>query len=174
MDRNHSPDVFTEIIAAYSIAMSPRYLVVAVCIVAGVAVLRKSSLWIAGFIPVTLISAQTITTILKYSINRERPDAELQLVSTHDPSFPSGHSSAAFAIATAVIVLLITRNWQPKYPGAIAVVAIAGASVSAASRLYLNVHWPSDVLAGSAIGIATALTVWFMGLYVYRRRRRVS
>lgn len=173
MGTNFSTRILPEIVAALSTAMSPRYLAVAVFIAAGLALLRKNSLRITSFIPVTLIIAQTITTILKYSINRQRPPIQDQLVYTYDPAFPSGHSSAAFAVATGVIILLITKNWQPKYPWAIGIVALMGASLSAASRLYLNVHWPTDVLAGTAIGVSTALTVWFAGSYVYRHRPRV-
>ncbi|MDN6740601.1 MAG: phosphatase PAP2 family protein, partial [Corynebacterium casei] len=111
--------------------------------------------------------------VLKYTINRPRPPVQEQLVYTYDPSFPSGHSSAAFAIATAVIVLLATKTWRAKYPWAVAIMVIVGASASAASRIYLGVHWLSDVIAGTGIGIAAALSVWAAGSYVYRRRPRV-
>lgn len=173
MANSHSPDIFAEIVAGFSTAMSPRYLAMVVLIAAGIAMFNKASPWLIAYVPASLILAQAITTVLKYTINRPRPPVQEQLVYTYDPSFPSGHSSVAFAIATAVIVLLATKTWRAKYPWAVAIVAVVGASASAASRLYLGVHWLSDVIAGTGIGIAAALSVWAAGSYVYRRRPRV-
>ena len=160
---------FTEIIAAFSTAASPRYLFVVVFIAAGIAMINKVSLRLALYVPASLLLAQAVTTVLKYTIQRPRPPIEAQLVYTHDPSFPSGHSSAAFAIATALSVLWLSKTWRVKYLWVWVVVAVVGASASAASRLYLKVHWLSDVIAGASIGIAAAIIVWM----VYRRRPRV-
>ena len=65
----------------------------------------------------------------------------------HSSSFPSGHATMSFACAT-VLSALVPR-------AAPAFVALAAAI--AYSRLYLGVHWPGDVVAGAALGIATAL-----------------
>lgn len=70
--------------------MSPRYLAVVVLIVAGIAMFNKVSPWLAAYVPASLILAQAITTVLKYTINRPRPPVQEQLVYTYDPSFPSG------------------------------------------------------------------------------------
>jgi undecaprenyl-diphosphatase len=67
-----------------------------------------------------------------------------------DPSFPSDHATAAFAIAVAI--LLRDRRW-----GA---VALAFASVLAVGRVAMGVHYPSDVLGGAALGAACALLLW--------------
>jgi undecaprenyl-diphosphatase len=67
-----------------------------------------------------------------------------------DPSFPSDHATAAFAIAVAV--LLRQRRWG------IALVALA--TVVAVGRVFLGLHYPTDVLAGAALGGATALALW--------------
>ena len=87
--------------------------------------------------------------ILKNLIARERPcwlDTQIALLikSPKDYSFPSGHTAAAFASASA---LYFGRNrlWIP---------ALILAVLLAFSRMYLYVHYPSDVLAGALIGIA--------------------
>jgi undecaprenyl-diphosphatase len=67
-----------------------------------------------------------------------------------DPGFPSDHATAAFAIATAIF--LRKRRW-----GAAALVA---ATVLSVGRVALGVHYPTDVLAGGALGAASALALW--------------
>src|SRR5699024_11597274 len=101
---------------------------------------KKVSPWLATYVPASLVLAQAVTTVLKYTIQRPRPPIEEQLVYTHDPAFPSGHSSAAFAIAIALSVLWLSKTWRAKHPRAGAVVAALGASASAASRLYVDRH----------------------------------
>ncbi|MFH0411162.1 phosphatase PAP2 family protein [Corynebacterium sp. L4756] len=155
-----------EAIAIISTAMSPRYLGVLVLIAAGIALLRKASPWLVSYVPVVFLIAQSITTVLKYTINRERPPLEGQLVYTYDPAFPSGHATAAFSIATALIILILSKNIQTRYPSWIIAGLVVGASASAAMRIYLGVHWPSDVLAGAGIGILVAVGMFS----VYRRK----
>ena len=87
--------------------------------------------------------------ILKPLIGRIRPFAvnglvELLIAAPTDASFPSGHTAASFA---AVFALKMAGSplWKP---------ALAVALVIAFSRLYLYVHWPSDVLGGALLGAA--------------------
>ncbi|MDN6740474.1 MAG: phosphatase PAP2 family protein, partial [Corynebacterium casei] len=63
MASNHSPDIFAEIVAGFSTAMSPRYLAVVVLIVAGIAMFNKVSPWLAAYVPASLILAQANTTV---------------------------------------------------------------------------------------------------------------
>jgi undecaprenyl-diphosphatase len=75
----------------------------------------------------------------------------VHLFSQHaaDPGFPSDHATAAFAIAVAL--LLRSRRW-----GAVALVA---ATVLALTRVAMGIHYPTDVLAGAAVGALAALTL---------------
>jgi len=72
-------------------------------------------------------------------------------------SFPSGHSTAAFAAAT--VVTLETKRWWPGSTWIIAPLMYGGATLVGASRLYSNKHWASDVMAGAAIGTLVGLKV---------------
>ncbi|HET6448666.1 MAG TPA: phosphatase PAP2 family protein [Conexibacter sp.] len=70
---------------------------------------------------------------------------------TADAGFPSDHATASFAIATAI--LLRSRRWG--------IVAMSLATVLALTRVAIGVHYPSDVLAGAALGAATALALFW-------------
>ncbi|HTN24328.1 MAG TPA: phosphatase PAP2 family protein, partial [Solirubrobacteraceae bacterium] len=76
-----------------------------------------------------------------------------------DASFPSDHATAAFAIATAVLL----RNRR------VGAVVLAFAAVLAAGRVAIGVHYPSDVLAGAALGTGASLA-----LYAPAARRRID
>jgi undecaprenyl-diphosphatase len=97
---------------------------------------------------------------IAHAWDRPRPFAAHPL-STHlfaapstDPSFPSDHAAAAFAIAVAV--LAFSRVAGSAF--------LAAATLIALSRVVLGLHYPSDVLAGAAVGAASALLVTRFGL----------
>jgi undecaprenyl-diphosphatase len=104
----------------------------------------------------TVAVALVIAHFVSVAVDRPRPfvahAASIHPFLTHaaDPSFPSDHSTAAFAIAVAVA--LRQRNW-----GAILIVL---AAVVAAGRVFLGLHYPTDVIAGAALGTATAVVLW--------------
>jgi len=93
-----------------------------------------------------------ITTALKYSFNRERPFVTYPDVMKKSdggsPSFPSGHTSSAFATATSLSFA------YPKWY--IIVPSYTWAGTVGFSRMHLGVHYPSDVLAGAVIGAGSA------------------
>jgi len=93
-----------------------------------------------------------ITTALKYSINRERPFITypdiVKKSRAGTPSFPSGHTSAAFALATSLS--LSFPKWY------IIVPSYAWAGTVGYSRMHLGVHYPSDVLFGAIVGSGSA------------------
>lgn len=91
-----------------------------------------------------LVSAALLTEGLKAITREERPDH-----SSRD-SFPSGHASAAFAVAA------MQAHWHPRQ----AVAWYAGAAVIAESRVTLKRHYWHDVLAGAALGIGMAAVEW--------------
>ena len=108
---------------------------------------------------------------IKPLVSRARPwvvlDGFVTLATSSDPnSFPSGHSCAAFAFGVAV-ALTAPRRWMKA-------AALAAAALMAFSRLYVGVHFPTDVLAGAAIGtVCGLLGAWITGPVQrqYRLRR---
>jgi len=102
---------------------------------------------------VGLASAATlgIVELLKNSVNRPRPRIDPTLWAT-SPSFPSGHAaeSACFALLAAWFLVPARYRKEALLTGIIITLLVGG------SRLYFNVHYLSDILAGYAIGIAMA------------------
>ncbi len=104
----------------------------------------------------TIIAAiavnEAITVGMKYSINRDRPFVSYPDITKKSgagsPSFPSGHTSSAFATATSLS--LVYKKWYVTVP------AYTWAGTVGYSRMHLGVHYPSDVLAGAIIGSGCA------------------
>ena len=99
-----------------------------------------------------------ITEVLKYSINRKRPFITYPDITKKSaggsPSFPSGHTSSSFALATS-----LTLAWPKWY---VIVPSYVWAGTVAYSRMDLGVHYPSDVLAGAIIGAGSAWLTYFV------------
>lgn len=109
-----------------------------------------------------------ITSVLKATLGRARPDASLQtqpsdfkfgrgFSSSTRQSFPSGHTTTAFAAAAAV-TSEVHRMW-PKYTWYVGPVMYGGATLVGLSRMYHNRHWASDVALGAGIGTFSGLKV---------------
>lgn len=112
-----------------------------------------------------LALANGVSLGLKYAIGRERPYMTYPDIYKKDhvgtKSFPSGHTTMAFA--TATMLTLTTKNWYVVVP------AYAWACSVGWSRLYLGVHYPSDVLAGALIGTGFSWLGYRLTLFLQDR-----
>lgn len=104
------------------------------------------------YIGATLLTSAVLTTTLKFAIDRDRPFVTYpdiqKLTGAGSPSFPSGHTSEAFATATSIS--LAFPKWYVIAP------SFLWASAAGYSRMHLGVHYPSDVLVGALIGSGSA------------------
>lgn len=103
--------------------------------------------------------------LLKPWIARVRPydvltEIQLLIEAPSDFSFPSGHTAASFASATALF--LCSRKWG--WP------ALVLAALIAFSRLYLYVHYPTDVLGGMVVGVGCGVLGWLLSGRLQNRR----
>ncbi len=117
---------------------------------------------------ITLVSAvggaAIVSNVMKVSLLRERPALALHLTDVWSFSFPSGH--AMMAAATYLTFGMMLAHTQETKRARIYVVSLAVAMtvLIGVTRIYLGVHWPSDVVGGWFAGAAWALLFWiFMG-----------
>ncbi len=105
--------------------------------------------------------------VMKRVINRPRPAVPLHLVAKTDASFPSGHatdSAAVFVTIALLVAIFVVRRPIARILSVSAGLIVTG--VIGLSRLELGVHWPTDVVAGWALGMSAALvataSVWLL------------
>jgi undecaprenyl-diphosphatase len=107
-----------------------------------------------------LVIAATGAAVGKLVVGRDRPPVALHLVNESDASFPSGHATNSTAIlltlALVTAVYVLRRPLIRMLSVAVALLLSAGVGLS---RLVLGVHWPTDIVAGWALGTAVALAV---------------
>lgn len=103
-----------------------------------------------------------LSSLLKQGVDRPRPDLVAALVEVHTLSFPSGHAMLS-AVAYLTLGILVASGLTSR-AGRIYVLSIAVLTtmVVGFSRVYLGVHWPTDVIAGWAAGAAWALACWLV------------
>lgn len=119
-----------------------------------VALVRGRSRMDALFILVLIASVQIAVYVLKGAFDRPRPDAGSPIMVPHSASFPSGHAATGIAVFGA-LGIIAARRQLTRARAAIALVLGFGAGVAiGASRIVLNVHYVSDVLAGFCLGTA--------------------
>lgn len=110
-----------------------------------------------SFILTSVIGAVSISWLLKVLVNRPRPMLWPRLVPDYGASFPSGHSVYAAALACIVILLF----WRTKWRFAVSGLALVWMVFMGLARVYLGVHYPSDVLAGWALGWGWVFLVYY-------------
>ncbi|MDB5452990.1 MAG: phosphoesterase PA-phosphatase related [Caulobacteraceae bacterium] len=113
-------------------------------------------------------SGSLVSQALKQFFGRERPPMVLHAVEVMNPSFPSGHAMLS-AVVYLTLAVLIARFSDSKRVKAYSLGAgIVMTLLVGASRVYLGVHWPSDVLAGWSLGAAWALAWWLLAWALVR------
>ncbi len=123
-----------------------------------VAVWLRRPLALVGVV-VAIVVASRLDAVLKAAIGRDRPfvgdpHVHPSIGLPHDPSMPSGHAMNAFAAAVVLAAVVPRARW-----------ALLGLAAGIGlSRVYLGVHYPSDVIAGAAVGAAIgAVAAWLLG-----------
>lgn len=130
----------------------------------------REMLWNGYKSAISLCGALALSTSLKYGIQRRRPFRQYAGLiegrdSPHTPSFPSGHTTAAFATATALT--LTYKKWYVWIP------AYAYATTAAYARLRLGVHYPTDVIGGMVLGTGSALLVWHVHKQLRKKKESI-
>lgn len=122
----------------------------------------------ALFITESIVISSVTTWSLKKIVGRVRPAVHdptfTAVLDLHNHSFPSGHTSEAFSMATSLSMKY--RKWYVVVP------AFTYAGLSGYSRLYLGVHFPTDVLAGALVGSGSAWATWKLNQWLHPQKKK--
>ena len=147
----------------------------------GVGVLLMLSLAVVGYlllqqrrrtalvVVLAIGSGLILSTVLKFAFERPRPDLVPHGSIVYTASFPSGHSmmAAATYLTLGALLARTERRWRMK--AYLLLVATVLTLLVGVSRVYLGVHWPTDVLAGWTAGAGWALLWWLIARQLQRR-----
>jgi undecaprenyl-diphosphatase len=123
----------------------------------------------AVLVAAATVSGSTLVAWAKLYTARARPDVVPHLVDVSSLSFPSAHaanSAIIYLTIAAVVSQAIAERGVRTYMIACAVLLVTLIGVS---RIYLGVHWPSDVLAGWSFGVLWACSWWWAGARMHDR-----
>jgi undecaprenyl-diphosphatase len=150
----HASDVSSQFLRNVSLIGGTVGIIVIVVVTAVLEYRRIPSRAIIAFLVAVAVGQNLLANGIKLLVDRARPDVS-QLTGFSGSSFPSGHSTAAAAVLAGV-ALVISRRRSPRVRAVIAGAAAGLAAAVAATRVFLGVHWLTDVMAGLALGWA-----WF-------------
>lgn len=122
--------------------------------------------WIAAF-----IGSFVIERVIKLAVHRSRPPYGARYLINHSYSFPSGHSMGSF-IGVGMLLYVLGRFWHPArfWRAGAMILGVAFVALVGFSRIYLGVHYPSDVLGGWAVSAAwMAVCVSGRAIVLHRR-----
>ena len=123
---------------------------------------------------VSVAGGQVLSSLLKLGIDRPRPELVSHLAEVYTMSFPSGHamlSAVTYLTLGALLARIEKRRATKIYVLSVAVLITV---LVGASRVYLGVHWPSDVLAGWCAGFAWAMLCWLSVRLFFQPRREAA
>lgn len=139
--------------------------------VVGYLLLRRDR-WRALLVVGAVVGAQLLSSGLKQVFDVPRPDLVERFSYVYTASFPSGHSTVSAAVYLTFATQLAELERSIVIRGYLLAVAVVLIAAIGASRVYLGVHWPSDVAAGWAAGTAWALLIWAIARMIARHRAR--
>ena len=125
----------------------------------------------ALFVMVSIAGGTVLSEGLKHLFARPRPDLVAHLVEVQTASFPSGHAMLSAVIFLTLGALLARIQSRRRLKAYVISVAIVLTLMIGASRVYLGVHWPTDVLAGWCAGAAWAMGCWLLAMWLQSRGR---
>lgn len=120
------------------------------------------------FVVLTTASGGLLSHLLKAFFARERPDP-VPFIWVGSSSFPSGHAMLAAVVYLALGILLTRLEPKPLLKAYFLGVMMALTFLVGVSRVYLGVHYPTDVLAGWTVGLVWGLLCWLAAWYLQRR-----
>ena len=115
---------------------------------------------------VSVAGGAGLSSLLKFGFERPRPDLVAHLVDERTLSFPSGHAMVSAVIYLTLGALLAQVQGSTRLKAYILGVAVILTLLIGISRVYLGVHWPTDVVAGWCAGTAWAIGCWVIAAWL--------
>ncbi|TPK86209.1 phosphatase PAP2 family protein [Mesorhizobium sp. B2-4-13] len=125
----------------------------------------------AGLVAAAVAGGEAISTLLKFAFDRQRPDL-IHATRVFTASFPSGHAMLSAVTFLTIGALLAKANPEPRVKAYFISLAVFLTVMVGLSRVYLGVHYPTDVLAGWCVGSAWAILCWSAVNGIEQRRGR--
>lgn len=137
-----------------------------ISLLAPITLVISAYLWATGrphtglFLTLTVATGWLLSRALKSLYVRGRPEAVPHLVEVSSASFPSGHAMNSAIVYLTLAAILAEGREQPTKRQFLYLTAVALVFLIGLSRLYLGVHYPTDVLAGWSFGAGWAILCW--------------
>lgn len=125
----------------------------------------------ASFVAASIAGGAILSGVIKAAFVRPRPEIVSHLVPVASPSFPSGHSMNAAIVYLTLAVLLARSEPDRRVQTYLIAIAVFLALLVGTTRVYLGVHWPSDVLAGWAVGAMWASACSLLAKHLQHTRQ---
>ncbi len=125
----------------------------------------------AAFVGIATVGGLVISVVLKHLVDRPRPEIVPHLSLVYTSSFPSGHSMLSATVYLTLGALLSRFTPHRSLKIYFVSVAVMLSFLVGVSRVYMGVHYPTDVLAGWTAGLVWALLCWLAARYLQRRGR---
>lgn len=113
--------------------------------------MKENDRYAARLVFASIVGAYILNAVIKLLVLRTRP-VDYMLVQKTSPSFPSGHSMVSMSFYTTMSYILLRRTEDEKKKIIGSIIAVIISVGIAYSRLYLGVHWPTDVFVGGVLG----------------------
>lgn len=121
-----------------------------------------------GFVLAAVVSGLLISSLLKTCFDRPRPDVVPHLSQVYTSSFPSGHSMMSAVVYLTLGAMLTRTVARRRLKFFFLTVALLLTALVGGSRVYMGVHYPTDVLAGWTAGLVWATLCWLLARRLQR------
>ncbi|HPK03950.1 MAG TPA: phosphatase PAP2 family protein [Candidatus Sumerlaeota bacterium] len=147
----------------------------------GIGVLSLVTLGVAGYLGLAgkrhamvlvlaaVFGGMVASQLLKWGFERPRPDLVPHHSEVYTTSFPSGHSMVSAVTYLTLGALLARINSRRRIKTYVLCLAVLVTVAVGVSRVYLGVHWPTDVVAGWSAGAAWAMACWLAAIWLQKR-----
>ncbi len=162
------PDLLAEVALEITALGSNAVLALATLAVVGYLWLRRKrhAMWL---VLASVAGGAIVSTLLKLGFDRPRPDLVPHLTPIRTASFPSGHAMLSAVVWITLGALLASLEESRRLKIYILSVALAITFLVGVTRVFLGVHYPTDVLAGWSAGLSWAILCWLVSRWLQRR-----